>query len=119
MIESNTILKRSFQTLFRSLGPLFSIIGVAAIFLEIYVHFMITLPYYFGSVSQWGFFAFLHVVLSCWIVICVFYNFLYCAFTNPGNPPYVKLTEEEILEYRNNVTYRNGFTTFCKICMLT
>lgn len=83
----------------------------------VFVHYSVVVPFY---TSYWTLSGILHFVISTFITVNIVYNYYKAVTTSPGSPPQVQLTAEQLEKLRNEPTPQRGqgFSRFCKVCML-
>jgi len=92
----------------RITGPIYVVLATSLISVVIYVFYTVILPLRYPLYSVKGV---IHTVCPAIVIFNIFFNYFYCVFTNPGQPPPVlrpdNLVDAEIAE---------RYTRWCKRC---
>ena len=101
--------QKVFDRTLKLLGPLFVVLATGITTFIIFTYFTAILPYYFGPISNWGFLAYFHFMLSLWVSFSIYYNYFLSALTSPGNTP-------SSYKQQNGTSNDENFVGHCRKC---
>jgi len=81
-------------------------------------HFLVVIPYYAPYKSLTGL---LHISITSFVTINIYYFYLKSMITPPGHPPQQYIDPDELERIRNEPqpSKGRGFARFCKVCTYT
>ena len=85
--------ERTVDILLRITGPLYVVLATALILTVAFVFYTIIFPLRYSIYTLEGAF---HATTAFLVIFNVFFNYFYCVFTNPGQPPAVLRPENHV-----------------------
>jgi len=92
----------------RITGPLYVVLATALILTVAFVFYTIIFPLRYSIYTLEGAF---HATTAFLVIFNVFFNYFYCVFTNPGQPPAVLRPENHV-----DAEIAERYTRWCKRC---